>query len=263
MFTVNQYILAESLEQAYELNQNKANAILGGALWLKMGGRGINTAIDLCGLGLNKIEETPDIFRIGCMTTLRDIEINPGLKSCFNEFLPSALKHIVGVQFRNGATIGGSIYSRFPFSDILTVFLALDTEVELYQGGIIPLAQYVKMPPNRDIVVNIIVRKQRHQAAFLSQRMSATDLPILTCAVSNYNSHWKIVLGARPSRAVLTEFVCGKPGKADIKRWIKHVHDTVEFGTNARGSDAYRQHLAGVMMERCIFEVLSGGSNEN
>lgn len=264
MFTVNHYVFAESLEQAYQLNQNKANAVLGGILWLKMGSREIDTAIDLSDLGLNNIEEMNDCFRIGCMATLRDMEIHPGLKSCFNGFLSGALEHIVGVQFRNGATIGGTIYSRFPFSDVLTALLALDTEVELYHGGTIPLAQYVNMPPGRDIVVSITIQKKRRQAVFLSQRISATDLPILTCAVSNDDGHWKIVLGARPGRAKLTEFVlAGKPEKADIDQWIKQVYDTVEFGTNARGSKEYREHLAGVMMQRCITSLVTGGSHEN
>lgn len=264
MFTMNHYIFAESLEQAYELNQNKANAILGGTLWLKMGGREIDTAIDLSGLGINDIEETGDCFRIGCMANLRDIEIHPGLKSCFNGFLSSALEPIVGVQFRNGATIGGTIYSRFAFSDVLTALLALDTEVELYRSGIVSLAQYVNMPLDRDIVVRIIIRKKHRQAVYLSQRNSATDLPILTCAVANHDGHWKIVLGARPSRAKLTEFVLGgKPEKSDLEQWIKQVNDTVEFGTNTRGSKEYRQHLAEVMIRRCIVSIVTGGSYEN
>ena len=49
--------MAESLEQAYELNQKKRNCIIGGMLWLKMGSRMVPTAIDLSTLGLNTIEE--------------------------------------------------------------------------------------------------------------------------------------------------------------------------------------------------------------
>ena len=36
---------------------------------MKMGSRNIQKAIDLSGLGLDKIEETEEEFRIGCMTT--------------------------------------------------------------------------------------------------------------------------------------------------------------------------------------------------
>ena len=46
--------------------------------------------------------------------------------------LRDAVKSIVGVQFRNCATVGGSIFGRFGFSDVLSVFLSLDTTCLLY-----------------------------------------------------------------------------------------------------------------------------------
>ena len=36
MLKIKEYVKAESLEQAYELNQKRTNCILGGMLWLKM-----------------------------------------------------------------------------------------------------------------------------------------------------------------------------------------------------------------------------------
>ena len=36
MLTIQNYVRAESLEQAYELNQKKSAHIIGGMLWLKM-----------------------------------------------------------------------------------------------------------------------------------------------------------------------------------------------------------------------------------
>lgn len=132
LFTIKNYVVAENLEQAYELNQKKNNTILGGIAWLKMGNRNIDTAIDLSKLGLDKIEEDEDVFKIGCMCTLRDLEVHKELNSYFNGSITKSLIHIVGVQFRNCATIGGSIYSRFGFSDILTALMALDAYVELY-----------------------------------------------------------------------------------------------------------------------------------
>ena len=52
MHTIRNYIMAESLEQAWELNQKgRNNVIIGGNLWLKMGNRNILNAIDLSTLG--------------------------------------------------------------------------------------------------------------------------------------------------------------------------------------------------------------------
>ena len=117
MLTIQNYVRAESLEQAYELNQKKSARIIGGMLWLKMTHIRVQNAIDLSGLGLDTIEETPDMYRIGCMTTLRSLELHPGLNAFTHGAIRESVCHIVGVQFRNLATVGGSIYGRYGFSE--------------------------------------------------------------------------------------------------------------------------------------------------
>ena len=150
MVTIQNYVRAKSLEEAYELNQKKGNCILGGMLWTKMQNRMIQTAIDLCDLGLNEIEETEEEFSIGAMVSLRQLETDTGLNAYTQGAVRDAVKDIVGVQFRNLATVGGSIWGRFGFSDVLTVFLAMDTEVELFQGGRIPLKDFAEKKQDRD-----------------------------------------------------------------------------------------------------------------
>lgn len=113
MRVIREYKRAESLEEAWQLNQKKSNRVLGGMVWLKMGKMQIGTAIDLSGLGLGAIEETEEEFRIGCMVTLRDLELDPGLHTYTDGAVRESVRHIVGVQFRNLATVGGSIYGRY------------------------------------------------------------------------------------------------------------------------------------------------------
>ena len=121
MMTIREYKRAETLEEAWQLNQKKANRVLGGMIWLKMENINVGTAIDLSGLGLDTIEETEDNFSIGAMVTLRQLEEHTGLAAYTRGAVKEALRHIVGVQLRNLATVGGSIYSRFGFSDVLTL----------------------------------------------------------------------------------------------------------------------------------------------
>ena len=64
MLKIKNYVKAESLEQAYELNQKRTACVLGGMVWLKMGNRNIMTAIDLSGLGLDTITETEFCFSL-------------------------------------------------------------------------------------------------------------------------------------------------------------------------------------------------------
>ena len=74
MLTIKEYVRASSLEEAYELNQKRNNRIVGGMLWMKMQSGSIGTAIDLCDLGLDTIEETDQEFSIAAMVTLWQIE---------------------------------------------------------------------------------------------------------------------------------------------------------------------------------------------
>ena len=187
MITIQKYVRVRSLEEAWTLNQVKTNRILGGMLWLRLGKGNVNTAIDLSYLGLHTIEETEEQFSIGVMATLRDIEKHEGLNAYTDHAVANAVKDIVGVQFRNMATVGGSIWGRFGFSDVLTVFLALDSYVELYKGGIIPLRECNDMKKDNDILVRLIVKKTPCKIAYRSVRNQRTDFPVIACAVSKLN----------------------------------------------------------------------------
>lgn len=255
MMTIREYKRAESLEEAWQLNQKKANRILGGMIWLKMETINVGTAIDLSGLGLDTIEETDAGFSIGAMVTLRQLETHPGLEAFTHGAVREALRHIVGVQLRNLATVGGSIYSRFGFSDVLTLFLAMDCSVELYKGGIVPLREYAERPYDRDIVVRLLVRKEAADYCYQSVRNSQTDFPVLTCAAARLaDGSIRAALGARPGKAVLYTAApqAGETAEAFAARFAAEVKADIKTESNIRGSAAYRRHLAGVLTKRAV-----------
>ena len=107
MLEIKEYVKVESLEQAFELNQKRTNQIIGGMLWMKMGDHRIQTAIDLSGLGLDTIEEDETQFSIGCMTSLRQLELHEGLNQWSDGAVRESVRHIVGVQFRNDLIYSG------------------------------------------------------------------------------------------------------------------------------------------------------------
>ena len=258
MMTIREYKRAESLEEAWQLNQKKANRVLGGMIWLKMETIHVGTAIDLSGLGLDTIEETDDSFSIGAMVTLRQLEEHAGLAAYTHGAVKEALRHIVGVQLRNLATVGGSIYSRFGFSDVLTLFLAMDCSVELYKGGVISLREYAERPYDRDILVRLIVKKEKAKFFYQSVRNSQTDIPVLTCAAARLDDgSFRIAIGARPLKAVLLEFPAQTgASEQDFARKIAYeVQQQIVTGSNMRGSAEYRRHLAGVLTKRAILEL--------
>lgn len=255
MITIQNYVRAESLEQAYELNQKKSARILGGMLWLKMAKNTVGTAVDLSGLGLDTIEETGEGFSIGAMVTLRQLEQHPGLNACTGGAFAKALAPIVGVQFRNMATVGGSVWSRFGFSDVLTLLLALDTTVELYKGGLVPLETFAAMPYDRDLLVRVHIRKTPGRVAYEAMRIQRTDLPVLTCAVSDMGGA-RAVIGARPGKPVVLRdekgLLAGGISEESAAAFAADVAARVPMGANSRGSAAYRTHLAEVLTRRCV-----------
>ena len=259
MIRIQNYVMAESLEEAYQLNQNKRSRIIGGMLWLKMSNIAVHTAIDLSRLGLNEIEETEEEFSIGAMTTLRQLELHKGLNTYANGAVAKAVHDIVGVQFRNMATVGGSLFGRFGFSDVLTVFLAMDACVELYKGGIVSLEEFVNMEKDRDILVRLIVKKKPGCFAYQAMRNQRTDFPVLTCAVSKVDGEYRVVVGARPAKArVLRDeqgLLSGGVTEESAKAFAAFAAETLPTGSNVRGTAEYRTHLIRVLTRRTLMEL--------
>lgn len=259
MMIIKNYVRASSLEEAYALNQKKSSRILGGMLWLKMGRGTVGTAIDLCDLGLDAIQETDEAFSIGAMVSLRQIELHKGLNRYTQGAAAKSVRDIVGVQFRNTATVGGSIFGRFGFSDVLTMFLSLDCDVELHKGGIIPLRQFAQMKKDRDILVRLIVKKVPGRFAYQALRIQRTDFPVLTCAASVMGGQYRVVIGARPGRAmVLTDekgLLAGGVTAQSARAFADFAAKAIPTEGNLRGSAAYRTHLVRVLTERALTEL--------
>ena len=259
MITIQNYVRAQSIEEAWELNQNRRNRILGGMMWLRLGSGSVGTAIDLCDLGLGTIEETDEEFIIGATATLRDIEKHEGLNNYFNGAIAEAVKSIVGVQFRNMATVGGSIWGRFGFSDVLTVFQALDSYVELYKGGIVPLEQFATMKMDNDILLRLIVKKTPVKVVYKHVRNQSTDFPVLACALSCTDGQYRLSVGARPAKAILVRDDNGILAQGlteeSIKAFAEYAAQAVPTRGNVRGSAEYRTHLIKVLTTRCLQEL--------
>ncbi len=253
MMTIQKYVRAQSLSEAYELNQNKRNAIVGGMLWLRVCNARIDTAIDLSLLGLDEITEDDDNFYIGAMVTLRALQKHAALNEYCNGIVSDAVKDIVGVQFRNLATVGGSIFGRYGFSDVLTAFLAMDARVELYNRGEVTLKEFSDMKKDRDILVRLIVPKGNKDFSYLALRNSRTDFPVLCCAVSQVDGRYRAVVGARPGRAVVIEdtgILSGELSEDKIEQFAEYVADNTAVSGNIRGSAEYRKHLAKILTRR-------------
>ena len=276
MFYYNQYVRAQSLDEAYELYQKKPNFVLGGMLWLKMKNKTLGTAIDLCDLGLDQIDEDENEFRIGAYATLRQIETHEALNAYTHGAIAESVRHIVGVQFRNVATVGGSIWGRFGFSDVMTIFRVLGAKVLLHKAGIMDLDEFAALPrTTRDVLVSVIVPKNAKGVVYLSQRNQSTDFPVLTCAVANRSGRYVAVIGASPymaepvwdedgildgiadaktdGNAALTD---NSETNAKIDKFAEYVAEHIRFGSNIRAGAEYREIICRVLTRRAVTQSL-------
>lgn len=247
MLKFKHFIQPETLEEALKLNQVRTNCVLGGTGWLKMGERNWNNAIDLGALGLDQIEETENSWRIGAMVTLRQLEKHSGLNAYTNGAIRDCVKHIVGVQFRNCATIGGTIWGRYGFSDVLTCLMVMDCSVELAGAGETALQAFAEQKPDNDIITHLVVRKIPIAAAYDSFRNTETDFPVLTAAVAAAEEGWRVAIGARPARAERVT--------AETEDQLLQAVAGLNYGTNTRASGEYRAHLAQVLTLRCMDQI--------
>lgn len=258
MLKIQNYTYARSLDEAYAaLVKNPKNCIIGGMIWLKMEDKVVPEAIDLSGLGLDQIEEEEDCFKIGAMVTLRELELHDRLNKATGNVIHDALKDIVGVQLRNLATIGGSVFSRFGFSDVLCALMCLDASVQLYHAGEMSIQEFSKSNIQRDIITHITIKKNDWKSAFVCLRRSATDISVLNVAVSKSNQY-HICVGARPGVATRYDVEID-----DIDKVASMIQNKVICGSNMRGSKEYRSHLVKVLTARALRKVESQDAGTN
>lgn len=110
-------------------------------------------------------------------------------------------------------------------------------------------------------------QKSRIRIAYLSQRNTATDFPVVACAVSEYDGSLHVSIGARPVHARLVELPLGsgepdgfgkqlpegfEKDEALVKELATWCADQFTYGSNRRAGADYREHVAGVLIRRAI-----------
>lgn len=263
MFQFIKYYAAESLEDAYsELNKNRKNIILGGTSFLRMGNAQFHTAIDLGNINLSYIAEEEEFFHIGAMTTFRDLETDEKLNRFFSGMVGKSVENVLGIQFRNNVTVGATVFSKYGFSDLIPILLALDTTVVLFEGGEIKLEEFLKEEKlRRDILVEIKIPKQVCHCSFQTIRRNSADYPVLNLAmVRDQSNRFKIVVGATPKKAVIaynaTEFLNRDSHAGISDELIEILKEEIVFESNMRASGEYRKAISGVMLKRAYEGVM-------
>ena len=260
---VNEYYRASSLEDAYQkLQEHPRNAIIAGGLWMKKMGQSYETLIDLSTLGLNEISDKKDEVVVGAMVTERDFENSPVIKALYGDAIGFATREVMGVNFRNLATIGGSIMGRYPFSDVICGLLPYEVELEFYPSQKMSLEDYLNYKGKLNaILVAVHIKKEKGKGYFKKVKTTALDFPIVNFAVSKVNDKYTIVVGARPAGPAIahkaSEFISGvkNPGREDFEKAAQLAVKELSFMDNKDASAEYRIDLTKVYVRRGLEEV--------
>lgn len=260
---IKQYVKVKSIEEAYQvLNENPKNSILGGGTWLKQSSPNVDTLIDMNECSLDQIKETKTHIEIGALATLHDLESNDSIKALGHGFISESLSHVLGVGFRNIATIGGTIAGRYAFSDVITALLTLDVKLVFYPKREIGLEDFLNSKGKvTDILTHVVIRKSPGKGFFKKVSASTLEFAVLNVAVYQEANKYKISIGSRPSGAMLSHeasaFLDVQDKMTDevVNQATQIVLDSIKLGSNKAASKEYREALAKAYVKRGIQEV--------
>lgn len=251
MLEIKEYVTPSSLEEAYKLLiSNRNNYILGGCAFLKCCNMKINKGIDLKNLDLNYIKEDEKYIYIGGDTSLRDIEIST---ISYLKELGNGISNILGVPFRRTARIGGSVFSKYGFSDIIPILIVLEAEINLYKHGVLAIDDFLLLNPMKDILIEIRIPKKNKIYFYENIRKSSTDFPILCAGMSRDENNLILSVGARPGVAM--GFKNLKEDILNNRSLVDEILGEIKFSSNIRATKEYRKEMCKVLIERLIKKV--------
>lgn len=237
----------------------------------------VSTLVDLARLGLRYVHVDDDGgVRIGAMSTFTDLLEHPVATAYATGVLGEMLAQVGSVLHRNSATVGGHVV-RSRLSDVLPVLLALDATVVSYAGAEThrPLAEYLDedLGPHVVTEVRLPASVAGSIAAFTRFSRSTFDHALVNAccrvdAAGGTVRDVRVVVGESTTvGARVTAAERALDGAALTDEAIAAAAAAAGEAVGARDdwltSGAYRRHLAGVAVTRCLRAVadrLDGGA---
>ena len=234
--------------------------------------------IDLKGIpGIDGIEYDNG-FKLGTLTTVRDIEVSPLIREKIPA-LSEAAGTLGSIQIRNRATIGGNLCHGSPAADMAAILLAMNCEVKIATGNgakKIGLDQFFTGPNrtvlNRNEVLSQIIIPQeieQFKGIYLKHGpRKAMDIGIVNIAIlldadisSGFCNQIMIALGAVapvPIRAKKAETLLNgnELNPALIQKAAETAASETTPITDFRASAGYRKDLVKNLVVRGIDQIL-------
>ncbi|MCK5827453.1 FAD binding domain-containing protein [Candidatus Bipolaricaulota bacterium] len=275
MTSVQTYQRPSSIEEAWSLlaEKGKSAKLVGGgvdvALFVPPE---ITTLIDLSLLPYRSIQMRDGNLVLGAGVTLTEILESPIVGDYLNGTIVQMMRQVASPLLRNAATIAGSLASMHPWSDIITLFLALDAQVTQYAGQLTTTSLEELMAQrgtiDRAIITEVTLPAPAAGTAASFQEFvrAAIDVSMLNCAcrvvLDNGNcSDVRIVFGGTPDIGqrvtAVEDALTGKHLKpAVIESVAKLAGESIPARDDMRASADYRRVLAAAGVRRCLHRIV-------
>jgi len=269
---VKDWFYPESVEEAYSLIKKyepKSEVVGGGVdiVWRER--NDIEYLIFLEKLNLNYIKIEDSFIKIGATTTLGDLERSIDLKDFLKGSFLSSISKIATPILRNVMTIGGSIARGYGWSDVLTIFITLDSKLKIYNGKylLISLLDFLEYKKKNEkfIIVEIEIPNYDSTYYFSYIRFTRTsaDIPLINEGVllkieNGLIKKANVFLGGRPNSPInlnkVEEFLIGKELNEENINYAKELIDVPLFD-DLRASKEYRFELSKVLTKRNLMMI--------
>lgn len=271
---VRKYQRPSSVAEAWSLlNKGGKSAMLvaGGVDVALFTPPAVETLIDLALIPLKSIESRTEGLAIGSGVTLTELLESRLSAACFGGILQTTLKQVASPLLRNMATVGGSLASSHPWSDVITLFLALDAQVKQYCGQVqtTSLARLLEERGmlSRAIITEVVlpVQTEHTYACFEKFARTGFDVAMLNCACRVKISEGccddvRIAFGGMPSighrmEAVESALNGAKLDHATIEAVAEIAGKAIPARDDIRASEDYRRILASAGVRRCLTRI--------
>lgn len=274
MTSVQIYQRPSSIEEAWSLlsENGKSARLVGGGIDVALfTPPEVNTLIDLTLLDHRSIEMRDSELILGAGVTLTEMLESPVVSSYLGGVVATMLRQVASPLLRNVATLGGSLASTHPWSDVITLFLALDARVTQYAGqeqtttleGLIENRGTI----DRAIITKVILpaTASHTYASFETFVRTEFDVGMLNCACrltlgDDGCSDGRIVFGGTPDIGhrinTVEDALNGKMLTTDvIEAAAELAAEAIPARDDVRASADYRRVLAEAGTRRCLHRI--------
>ena len=270
---IREYIRPTTVEEAWAVlaERGRAARAVGGGIDVHLFRvQEASALVDLTSIDLAYVRADGGLA-IGATTTFTEILESSEGAAYLGGILVEVLEQVASPLQRNQGTIGGTIGSAHPWSDVIPLLLVLDAELTVYDGQQrqTPLARYLadRSTGARPLIVEIRLpaASRGDGCAFEAFTTTGFDVAILNCAAyavldGGRCEIARVAVGGTPALAgrlfAVEEMLVDAPlDEAAIERAAEKTAEAIDARDDRRATADYRRTLARVGVTRCLRRI--------